>query len=132
LKIVTVYHKILEDGSKVVEIPLPGSKRVARLDEEGLSELIQLGLNPYMKFKQEFVHCRSGGRNIYVGRILCNCKAGENVRFIDGNVCNLTKGNMLKLNGMSLYGARDLIKKQHSRNRYEVEHIYDEQETKNN
>jgi hypothetical protein len=88
--------------------------------EGDFSALLDLGLHPLFRFKQGTVFARSNYKNIGVARLLANCQAGQNVRYINGDPLDLRQQNLLLLPGMSLYAARSLLKKSLSPLRYEL------------
>jgi hypothetical protein len=121
-----IIHKI-KDGQKLVYIPIRGEKdKYCRMLEEDFGALLDFGLHPLFRFKQGTVFARSNYKNIGVARLLANCQAGQNVRYINADPLDLRQQNLLILPGMSLYAARSLLKKSLSPLRYELSHVYEE------
>jgi hypothetical protein len=44
-----------------------------------------------------------------VTRLVADAKKGENVRTLDGDVCNLRSGNLFKIGGGARYDARERL-----------------------
>jgi hypothetical protein len=120
-----IIHKT-EDGQKLVYIPIRGEKdKFCKMLEGDFAALIDLGLHPLFRL-QGTVFARSNYKNIGVARLLANCQAGQNVRYINGDPLDLRQQNLLILPGMSLYAARSVLKKSLSPLRYELSHVYEE------
>jgi hypothetical protein len=117
---IDVTHK--KDGH--LEVELKYSDFIA-MDEESLEFLLALGIVPIFTVVQETVFCRSGGRNIGVGRLLLDCGVNQAVRYLDFNIKNLRRSNLVKLGGSAKFAARSQISKEFDKRVYQLRHVYE-------
>ena len=121
---ITIKHTT-DDGVRLVLIPLRGlENRYVTMNEEDFDWLLSIGVHPIFKLKQHNVLITCKRKQVRVARLLTDCKEGENVRYLNGDVTDLRARNLLKLPGMARYGARSLIERTYPTIQYELEHAY--------
>lgn len=95
-------------------VQLGRSEHQAVIEPEAFSFLKMLGLSPNWNCtKARYVTAKADCKNVLVARILLDAKAGQEVRYRDGNPLNLTRANLeLKASRKSIRRDRDLIDNQ--------------------
>jgi hypothetical protein len=109
-----------------VKIKLQNVPDYVLFDEEGFQCLLDLGIVPLFNDVQGAVMCRSNSRNIPVGRLLLDCQKNQAVRYLDFNIRNLRKSNLVKLGGAAKFAARSQITKNFERKVFQLRHVYAE------
>jgi hypothetical protein len=123
---ITIKHRNEKDG-QLVFIPIRGTEeQFCKMHNDDFELLLSLGVHPLFRLKQGTLWCRCNYRNIGVARLLCNCQAGENVRYLNADPTDLRSSNLLKLPGMAKYAARSHMKKTYPTQQYEIEHVYED------
>jgi hypothetical protein len=121
---IKVNHELNEDGIPIVKIPLTNSDRLVVLYEQDFNTIIELGVTPIWKLTNNQVFARGRGR-FPIARLVANAKAGETIKLIDKDPCNLKRDNLLTTGGQGKFNTRDKltpIYKKHSF--WTLEHIY--------
>jgi hypothetical protein len=125
LKTIQIKHWADDAGHKLVTIPC-GKDTSCVMDEDGLEELLALGVTPKFIFKDNVVALRMRQKQVGIPRLLCDCNAGQHIRYLDANPLNLRKSNLLRINGGSRYNARaQLLKRPFPKTQFLLEHIYE-------
>lgn len=108
-------------GEYLVRVPLSrNGEKEATVSYEDYHTLLSLGVSPNWQLTGGSVvarttqrvlegpEVRTQGRQVLIGRILMNAKAGQQVRYKDGNSLNLRRDNlMLRNGGFSLRNDRE-------------------------
>jgi hypothetical protein len=120
---IEIAHSFDEKGYEIVTVPLSNSKHTVKLYAADLNEIIGLGVTFPWLYKQSQVIFRSDGRSVSIARMIVDADIGQVVSFLDGDVCNLTRPNLVRVPGNSKYRARGLIREAFKRSQPEVTHI---------
>src|SRR5258708_6961838 len=83
---VTVTRSKDDDGVPIISIPIANSNKPAILYQEDFDLLLSLNIDPRWTFNANLVLERG---QLPIARILFDAKAGEKVRYKDGNSLNL-------------------------------------------
>jgi len=112
-----IRHLIDENGKKVVHIPLDDkAKRYAILFEEDYQNLIDLGLSPRWRIKQDrgakrvMVWNRTTGYEVAVARLIVSAGAKQSVTYANGNPLDLRATNLVIGLGKGLRNDRNDIR----------------------
>jgi hypothetical protein len=105
---ITVTHLRDTDGSAIVKVSLINQdNKEAILNEEDFNLLLSLGVSPCWLLTSNLVLSRG---KISVARIIHDAKAGEKIKYIDGDPCNLRRSNLFITVGSAKYDARANLK----------------------
>lgn len=80
-----VVHAI-EDGHRIVIVPLSNSTRKVKLLDKDYNELVKLCVGLPWKWAVGQVWVRNGGRNVAIARLLLDADKGEVIRYLDKNL----------------------------------------------
>jgi len=116
-----VVHAI-ENGNRIVIVPLSNSTRKIKLLDKDYKELVKLGVGLPWKWAVGQVWVRNGGRNNAVARLLLDADKGEVIRYVDKNPANLLLSNLARVAGNGKYRARDRIVSTFKWNQPEIIH----------
>lgn len=111
---------LIENGRKVVQIPLSNSNRNVKLYRRDYLELEALGASLPWKWSQDCVYVRNNNRNVSIARLILDADKGQKVSYIDGNPYNLIRTNLMRIRGGGLSRARGLIV--HKRDKPQITH----------
>ncbi len=90
-----------------LKVPLKNNKRKVRILKSDFETLVSIGADPPWKLHQNKVMKRKKGRNHSIPRLLLDARAGDRIKFIDGDTCNLNINNLVRCKGAGLYTARE-------------------------
>ncbi|MDQ0997025.1 hypothetical protein QFZ34_002207 [Phyllobacterium ifriqiyense] len=95
----------------VVCVPLGRSgNQEAAINREDYDELLSLGVSPNWQICSSSVASRGIGHKVLVARVLMDAKAGQRVRYTDGNPLNLRRSNLsLEDKGFSINDDRSVF-----------------------
>lgn len=99
-----------EEGRDIAIIPLAASSRPIRMWLKDFKELLSLGVKPPYYYVQGNIYKRYTNTRIALARLILDAGKREQVRFLDGDVGNLTRTNLVREPGAGLYGARERLK----------------------
>ncbi len=97
---VTVTRSKDDDGVPIISIPIANSNKPAILYQEDFDLLLSLNIDPRWTFNANLLP---------IARILFDAKAGEKVRYKDGNSLNLKRDNLLKAKGGARSNTREKL-----------------------
>jgi hypothetical protein len=100
----------LENGRRIVIVPMSNSSRKVKLLETDCKELDKLGVGLPWKWSLEQVWVRNAGRLIAVARLILDADKGEQVRYLDKDPTNLVRNNLIRVAGSSKYKARERLR----------------------
>ncbi len=103
---VTVTRSKDDDGVPIISIPIANSNKPAILYQEDFDLLLSLNIDPRWTFNANLVLERG---QLPIARILFDAKAGEKVRYKDGNSLNLKRDNLLKAKGGARSNTREKL-----------------------
>lgn len=99
----------VKKGIAIVPLSRNG-KSQATIDLEDYELLMSLGVSPNWQCAGGSVVARTPKGPMLVGRILTDAKAGQQVRYLDGNPLNLRRENLIiKQGGFSLRNDREYL-----------------------
>lgn len=89
---------ITKDGSQIAQVPIgPSGAESVTMDKQDYDHLIELGVSGNWSSINGYAVCNSRigkPRKLLVARVLVDAKAGEIVRYKDGNKRNLRRDNL--------------------------------------
>jgi hypothetical protein len=100
----------LENGRRIVIVPLSNSTRKVKLSETDYKELDKLDVGLPWNWSLEQVWVRNAGRLIAVARLILDADKGEQVRCVDKDPTNLVRTNLIRVAGSSKYKARERLR----------------------
>ena len=100
---------VTKEGAAIVPLSRQG-KHEAIVNLEDYEFLLSLGVSPNWQVSGGSVIARTPEGAMLIGRILADAKAGQQVRYLDGNPFNLRRENLiLKHGGFSLRNDRECL-----------------------
>lgn len=109
-----IIHKItVENDKEVFHIPLGKSGKYAAVYKEDYDYLIGLGLSgTWNNSIQGYVDASSKGTRLRVARVLMDAKESQTVRYVDGDITNLRRDNLVIMRDLKAKRRdRDFLRK---------------------
>jgi hypothetical protein len=110
-----VIHKKIK-GQSIVIIPLSNSVKQVTMLLDDWNELQDLGATLPWMLKQGNVVVRNNGKYLNVARLIMDSYPGIVIRFLDHDLTNLIRTNLIKGKGNSTSRARDSLIKEYRHN----------------
>jgi hypothetical protein len=122
---VTHYRCPLDGTTKLVSVPLTNVDKSAVLFETDFDMLMSLGLDPRWRLSQGMI-LEKGRARRSISRLVANAGPGNKILFLDRDVCNMRRDNLIIANGTAKYQTRDKLtgKRNFLRERVQIKHTY--------